>query len=352
MKLAAAQPAKQRVLLRDQVNQPAVKNKNVELAVVVEVVYARAPTRVLRIRLRDAVGCANVLKTHLSRVVQQPVVAPVSHPKIKQSSAFEIGKDRPHRRSGLAILSVGRVRIAANLFKGSIMLVVKEKVLRAVVGDINVVPPIVIEIRSRHTHRSAHISANARLVGYVRERAVAVVVEELVGLALVIQRSRIIGRRIKCAIGWIELDVTAHEQIDATVLVVIQPGRTDRPAVHIDAGLLGHVGKVPIAVVVIENRFAVSGDQQIDKAVVVIVGCRYGHSIYVRVESGALCHVGKCSVAVVAVEMIVWQRIWLDLERKRMHRIVQRPSVQHIERLQTGVVVVEPNASCASIFEQ
>ena len=99
---------------------------------------------------------------------------------------------------------------------------------------------------------------------HIGKGSVAVVVKELVGLAFVIQRPRIIVRRIKGAIFGIELHIAADEQIDAAILVVVEPRGTDRPAIHIDAGLLGHIGEVAVAVVVIENRLAVAGNQQID----------------------------------------------------------------------------------------
>ena len=46
-------------------NQAAVKDEDVEQAVVVEVVDARAPTDVLRVGLRDAGGRADVIKLSL-----------------------------------------------------------------------------------------------------------------------------------------------------------------------------------------------------------------------------------------------------------------------------------------------
>ena len=78
-------------------NQPAVKDENVQQPVVVEVVHARAPAHVLRIGLRYAIRCAHILKAHLAGVVQQPVVVPVRHPQVQHSAPLEISKHRPHR---------------------------------------------------------------------------------------------------------------------------------------------------------------------------------------------------------------------------------------------------------------
>ena len=232
------------------------------------------------------------------------------------------------------------------------MLVVEEKVLRAIVGNVDVVPAVIVEIRRRHAHRAPHIGADPRLVAHIGKRSVAVVVIELVRLALVVQRPRIIVRRVICAILGIELDVAADKQINAAVLVVIEPSGTDGPAVNIDACLFGYIGKVTIAVVVIEDRFSVAGDQQIDKAIIVVIGSGHGHSVDIWIEAGLLRYIGEVSVAIVAIEMIVRRRSGLHLERKWMHRVVERPSVDHIERLAAGVVVVKPDATGARAFEQ
>ena len=60
--MIVAKPAKQCVFLRDEVNQSAVENENVELPVIVEVVDAAFPNYILRVGLRDAVGRAEILE--------------------------------------------------------------------------------------------------------------------------------------------------------------------------------------------------------------------------------------------------------------------------------------------------
>ena len=60
-----AHAAEQRVLLRDEVNEAAVKDEDVGIAVVVVVVNAGSPAHVLRVGLRDAVGRAHVFEALL-----------------------------------------------------------------------------------------------------------------------------------------------------------------------------------------------------------------------------------------------------------------------------------------------
>ena len=60
--LSVAEAAKERVLLRDEMDEAAVEDEDVEEAVVIEVVDAGSPTDVLRIGLRHAVGGADVVE--------------------------------------------------------------------------------------------------------------------------------------------------------------------------------------------------------------------------------------------------------------------------------------------------
>ena len=78
-----AESLEKRMLLRNQVNQSAVENQNVRLAIIVEVVNAGSPTHVLRVRLRYARLRAHVVKPAFAGVVQQPVVVAVRHPQIQ-----------------------------------------------------------------------------------------------------------------------------------------------------------------------------------------------------------------------------------------------------------------------------
>ena len=104
------------------------------------------------------------------------------------------------------------------------MLVMKEEIFRAVVGHIDVVPSVVVKVRGGYTHGAAHVGADPGPLADIGERAVAVVVEQKVGLAFVVKRPRVIGRRIESAIVGIEFDITADEKIDAAILVVVEPG--------------------------------------------------------------------------------------------------------------------------------
>ena len=131
---------------------------------------------------------------------------------------------------------------------------------------------------------------------------------ELVGLAFVVERAGIVVGGVVGAILGIELHVAADKEIDASILVVVEPGGADGPAVDLDAGLLSDIGEVAVAVVVVENHLAVAGDKQVVVAVVVVVGSGDRHRVHVGIEAGLLGHIGEVSVAIVAIEMVVRQR--------------------------------------------
>ena len=67
-------------------------------------------------------------------------------------------------------------------------------------------------------------------LAHVGESAVAVVVQQKIGLGLVIQRAGIVVGGVVGAVLRVELHVPADEQIDAAVAIVIQPGGADGPA--------------------------------------------------------------------------------------------------------------------------
>ena len=116
----------------------------------------------------------------------------------------------------------------------------------------------------------------------IREGAVAVVVEQHIGAAGVIERTGIVVGGVIGAVLGIELHVAADEEIHAAVAVVIQPGGADRPARHIQAGFGGDILEGAVAFVAIERDVAVAGDQQVHIAVVIEIGGDGGHAEEVR----------------------------------------------------------------------
>ena len=173
-----------------------------------------------------------------------------------------------------------------------------------------------------------------------------------VGVAGIVERSRVIVGRIKIAILGIELHVASYEEIDTAIAVVIEPGGTDGPAVHIDSGFRGHVGEGAGAIVVVEDRFAIAGDEEIHESIIVVIGCNGRGAEDVGRDSGLVRHVGEGSVPIVAVQMIVRRRGGQLLQRIRMDSLSQRLATGHIEVEKSVIVEVKPDTTGACALEQ
>src|ERR1035441_5630497 len=72
-KLAIPQSAKDRMLFRYQVDQPAMEGQDVEDAVISKIVDSGAPTHVLSSHRRDAGRSPDIVELHLPVVVHQAV---------------------------------------------------------------------------------------------------------------------------------------------------------------------------------------------------------------------------------------------------------------------------------------
>src|SRR5208337_3849735 len=104
------------------------------------------------------------------------------------------------------------------------------------------------------THGPSQRVIDSRLVGYVGESPVAIVVEEAVGVTFVVERAReSVGAEIlPLGIG-IKLQVVPHEEIQFAVAVVIEPGCAGSKVGILDPGFRRYVSKRSISVVVVED---------------------------------------------------------------------------------------------------
>ncbi len=145
--------------------------------------------------------------------------------------------------------------------------------------------------------------------------------------------------RVACSLalrlgGRIPLAIVRHEQIEAPVVVVIDPGGSDGP--HLlavkraarYAGLGGDVGERAVAVVV-EQLVAIDvGHVEIGPPVVVVVTHGDAHTIALAAEAGFVGHVGEGEVPVVVKQLVLELRV-VFLERRDVRSVhevqVQEP---------------------------
>ena len=100
------------------------------------------------------------------------------------------------------------------------------------------------------------------------------------------------------------LDIVRDHEVEPAVFVVVEPAGAGGPLASVGHARPGRdVGKSPVAIVVIKDRAAVTGDVQIRVAVVVEIA--HGHPLPVKTfgpHAGFFRDVGECAVAVVAIE--------------------------------------------------
>ncbi len=118
-------------------------------------------------------------------------------------------------------------------------------------------------------------------------------------------QSRIVGGRRLCRI---EFDVVAHEKIEVSVAVIVEPGAAGAPAILfvVDSGFAGDVGESAVAVVVEQDVVSPEAAEQVVPAVVVVVADADAGLPAGAAEAGFFGDVGESAVAVIFVEMRGW----------------------------------------------
>src|SRR5277367_4405757 len=100
------------------------------------------------------------------------------------------------------------------------------------------------------------------------------------------------------------LHIVGDDEVEFAIAIVIHPGcaggKFIRPP---QSSSLGHISEGAVAVVVEEMVLAGSGNEQIVVAVVVVVAYRNAKPKHWDIESGLVSHVGKCAVMVVVIKL-------------------------------------------------
>jgi hypothetical protein len=108
------------------------------------------------------------------------------------------------------------------------------------------------------------------------------------------------------------LDETANEQIEITIVIIVEPNSAGRPTRAGEPGFFSYVGKSTIAIIVVENALAVGSDKDIGKPVVVIIADSDPHAKSPACHTGLLGHISEGAIAVILVEGIPERPGWLE----------------------------------------
>ena len=145
-------------------------------------------------------------------------------------------------------------------------------------------------------------------------------------------------------LGFVKVHETANEQIEPSIVVIVEPDGTGGPTGSRQAGLFGYVRERSISIVVIENAAAVLRDVQIGPAVGIEVSDSDAHAIASGRDASFFRHVCKCPVSIIAVERIAQGRVRGEkVALTAVHQINVYPAV---------VVVVQEGATCSRCLGQ
>src|SRR5450755_24848 len=185
----------------------------------------------------------------------------------------------------------------------------KKKIRHVVIGDEDVGIAVLIVVGERKAHPAAGEGGNAGLLRHIFKRAVApVVIEsagdplEIFGMAihanrtLCISAEAIVVRRPFCVVN--------HPEIQTTVVIVVKPSSGYRPFAAANTRLRGHVFKLAVAKIVIEDVAIDPRDEEVRMAVVVIVSSHGAHRITIPGDARLLSDVAKLKAAFVAIEAV------------------------------------------------
>ena len=111
--------------------------------------------------------------------------------------------------------------------------------------------------------------------------------------------------------GRVPLDVVDDEEVQAAVVVVVEPGGRDRPVMALEAGCAGYVLEGAVAAIVEQGVAVDAGDEQVGEAVVVIVARGDADVVACAAHSGFVGDVLEGPVVAVAVEAIAILRAGL-----------------------------------------
>src|SRR5271154_4122444 len=189
------------------------------------------------------------------------------------------------------------------------MLVDKQKIWPRIVGDGDVGPAVVVEVRKHNAHALRFRFADTGRLTHVGKRAIVIVVVQLGFLSFVVSRIAVgpVAWALFAAPQIIfgrPFNIVGHHQIEPPVFVVVKPARAGGPPALIgDTRLGGDIAESSVAVVVIQNRAAVASHVEIGVAVIVVIPDR--HSLPVvsfATDTRLFGNVGKRSVTVVVIQ--------------------------------------------------
>src|SRR5665213_1608458 len=191
----------------------------------------------------------------------------------------EIAEIHTHAGDRDTVFAQGHAGFESRFFERSVTPIVKQKAAYRIVRYEDVGKSVAIEIGEGHAHAFADVPTNPGGLGNVRKRAVAIVVKELTGEALINVRMTVEGLRGGSAMrlmGRVPNHVVRNEKVEPAIVVVIEPAGGNGP--HLprprtcQSRLSSDVHEVAIAKVAVERVAVDPGNEDVGEAVVIEIG--------------------------------------------------------------------------------
>ena len=270
----------------------------------------------------------------------------VSNVDILPAIAIDVGGVDAHAGFVATVFTGGNSGHQRYIFEGAVMFIEEEEIGPGVVCNRDVGPSVVVEVGEYDAHALGFRLAYAGRTARVGESPVVVVVVELDVLALVISGMAVgtVSRTLLTAPQVVfggPLDVVRDNKIEPSVFVVIEPPGAGGPSSFVgNASFRSDVGESSVAIIVIENRAAITGDVQIRVSVVVEVAD--GNTLTIvtfAAYAGLFRDIGESAVAVVVVKSAA-QRV-----RRLVGVSCRRLDEEEIH--EPILIVVDPGNACA-----
>src|SRR5438067_106149 len=127
---------------------------------------------------------------------------------------------------------------------------------------------------------------------------------------------------------FVELHEAADKQVEAAVVVVIEPHRTRRPSGAGDSGTCSDVSKRAVAVIAIEKTVPVLRYKKIGKPVSVVIADSDSHTISAGRDPGALGQIGESAIAIVAIQRITkWRLRIIEIALAAVDEVNVHPTI-------------------------
>src|SRR5271166_6224258 len=306
-----------RLLVDDWVDM-AVGNNQVLPAIVVIIEKSSAPAEEWNCRFGYPHLITDVCKVGVTIVAIKRVVI------VGESGVVEIGEavvlivaNRDAHGGGFTSAFVeGKTGGIADVFKCAVTLVEIEVIWGGVIAYQQVGQAVTVETyKDRSKSVVTVVVSDARPFTYIRKCSIAVVMEEVIRLALeaarpahyvfaaklaeTISNALVAGGR---GIGQVIVNVAGNKKVKAAIAVIVSPCGAGGPVTESDSGLFRYIGEGAVVVIVVKAILAEVSYIDIRPAIVVIVCNGDANAPSIIGDAGLVGHIGKGAVMIVVEE--------------------------------------------------